>query len=449
MSVVLIVTIAVIAFIVLALLEVPVGISVGIAGLLGIVMLNGPAIAGNVLGSAAYGSASDYALLVVPMYILMGSVFSSSGIGAGIYRAMFRLVRKLPGGLPVATVFATGLFSGVSGSSAADVAAFGRISAQEMSKFGYSRAYAGAVVAAAGAVAVLIPPSVIIVLYAIIAEENIGVMIVAGVIPGIGSVLALAAFIMVTEFVKRRGETPPELPDFELGEGRPMSPRRALFSDMTAVGWALVLFGIVVGGMYGGIFTATEAGAIAAFVALIVGLATRRAGGVKKLKLIAVSFRDAASVTAMIFLLVLGGAVFSYLIASARITPAIADFVSSLDVPPLVIVGIILLILLPLGAFLDGMTILVLTVPLMAPVVTDLGLDGVWFGILVLKMIEIGLLTPPVGINAFIISGLIKVPVIDVFKKLIPFVLLDLAVTAVFFFFPEIVLWLPEVMGLR
>ena len=214
--------------------------------------------------------------------------------------------------------------------------------------------------------------------------------------------------------------------------------------------YAGVIFLIVVGGLYGGVFTATESGAMGAFAAAVIGLVAHRSRTTISLReLLRSSLHETASVTSMIFLLLIGGAIFSYFVASSGMPRALMTWTATLDVPPMMVVALFLVVLLVLGMFLDGLSMLVLTVPLIAPVVEGLGFDGVWFGILVLKTIEIGLITPPVGINAFIISGIVNVPVVQVFKRLVPFVILDLAVTAAFFAFPDLILWLPRLAGLQ
>jgi len=446
-------------FMILILLEAPIGLSVGLAGAIGITFLNGFDVADHVVGSVAYSSSASYALLVVPMYVLLGNLISNSGIGEGVYRSVHRIVGGLPGGLPVTAVLATAMFSGVSGSSAADVATFGKISVNEMSRYGYPRRYAAAVVAAAGTFAVLIPPSIVIVLYAIIASQPIGVMIVAAVVPGVISCLGLAAYIVVTEVLARRrrrtetgalgigGQVRSPAPDKEPERSGPEVPSASnKRSDLMSVVWIAVLFGIVIGGLYGGQFTATEAGAIGAFLSVAVAMITRPVDGRGRWSVLTTSFRETASTTSMIFLLLAGSAIFSFFVASAGVPPQLTEWLTGLDVNPTFIVAGFLLLLIPLGMFLDGLSVMVLTVPLMTPVVTELGYNGVWFGILVLKAIEMGLITPPVGINVFIISGIAEVPATSVFRAVVPFFLLDVAITALFFIFPDLILWFPELM---
>ncbi|CAN5250089.1 TRAP transporter large permease [soil metagenome] len=448
------------------LIEMPVGLAVGLAGTIGILLLSGTNTASRTLGSSPFSASAKYALFAVPTYVLLGCLISNAGIGTQIYRVVNKAVHRLPGGLAATAVLATSIFSGISGSSAADVATFGRISVTEMARNGYDRAYAAAVVAAAGTFAVLIPPSITLVLYAIIAQVSVGAMILAGVVPGILSGLILAGYVVGrASFGKNRSQAvgartlvaagsvstaepvvvPPHVP---VGEDETyQGAGKSRTSDLLAIGSAGVLFLTVVGGLYSGVFTATEAGAVGAFVAFLIALFVARGGKISLIGLVRESLTETAEITSMIFLLLVGGSIFSFALALSGMPTEISEWAGGLAVPPLVVIAVILVLLIPLGAFLDGLSVLLLTVPVIAPIATELGFDGIWFGILVLKVVEVGLITPPVGINAFIISGITKTPVERVYRALVPFVLLDLVVTALFFAFPEIVLWLPRVAG--
>ena len=454
--------ISIVVFVTLVLLEMHVAIAISIAGVLGIVLLDGWGVAASTLQTAPYASSAKFALFVIPMYILLGSLISNSNIGEKIFRAAARVTGRLPGGLAAATTLATAMFSGISGSSAADVAVFGRIAVSEMSKHGYSRAYAAAVVAAAGAFAALIPPSVTIVIYAVIAEESVGAMILAAIVPGALSAVMLAVFVVVTaasrrsrvqpalagvvaeepavtkaqaaenavvaasEAVKERRaaaaaakSSAPPAPTGGVATGSILAARSFLREEIGAIAIAGILFVIVAGGIYSGLVTATEAGALGAIAAVIIVAVTIH------------RFRPVMKV------------LWSSILDTARSTS-----MSTLPLPPLAVVGIMLLVLIPLGTFLDGLSILLITVPIIAPVAVELGFSGVWFGVLVLKMVEIGLITPPIGINIFVVSGIVKEPAERIFRAVTPFILLDIAVTAVLFFFPDIILFLPRAAGL-
>jgi tripartite ATP-independent transporter DctM subunit len=218
-------------------------------------------------------------------------------------------------------------------------------------------------------------------------------------------------------------------------------------SDLPAVFYAAILFLIVVGGLYLGVFTATEAGAVGAFAALVIALVARRYRTEKLSTVLMRSFKETANVTSMIFLILVGGAIFTYFVAAAGLASDFTEWTVRLKIPDLMIVAVFLAVMLVLGMFLDGLSTLLLTVPLAAPVIASLGLDGVWFGILTLKIIEIGLITPPVGLNVYIIAGITRIPAEAIFRRALPFVGLDLVVTAAFFAFPDLITWLPRLAG--
>lgn len=452
--------ISIIALLLFIAIEVPIALALTGSGVIGLALLGQGHNITGVLGSTAYSSTAKYALFVICMYVLLGALISNAGIGIAIYRSVNRIVGRLPGGLAATAVGATTLFSGISGSSAADVAAFGRISVQEMARHGYRRDYAAAVVAAAGAFAALIPPAIGFVLYGIIAEESISALIFAGLVPGILSCVLLAVFVVLrgrfTRAADRRqfGGRPATAaasqvtatPTPELAQ-RSLASRIAR-SDSWGVIYAGIIFLIVVGGLYSGQFTATEAGAIGAIVAIVITVVEVLKNKTSLFWTLADSFREAVGTSSMIFLLLVGGGVFGYMVTLSGLPQSLTRAVEAAGFPPMAVAGLMLLLLIPLGTVLDGLTLMLVVVPLMAPIVTGLGLDGVWFGVLVLKAIEIGLVTPPVGLNVFIISAATGAKVEQVFRYLIPFVALDLAVTAVLFLFPEIVLWLPRLTGL-
>ena len=455
MGVELIMALAVITFLILIALEVPIALAIAGGGLLGITLQVGPDMTARALGSVPFTSSAKYTLIVIPMYVLLGCLIANASIGERIFSAVNRFARRLPGGLAATAVGATALFSGISGSSSADVATFGRISVTEMGRHGYSRHYAAAVVAAAGAFAALIPPSIGLVIYGILAEVSIGAMILAGLLPGLISAVLLGVYVVVRAWIdERRGfvagtAARPQDAQDEPDEDLDLGPRRSgIGADLSAMFYALVLFLIVVGGLYAGVFTASEAGAVGALAALVIAVLNRKYHRLSFLELARRSLTETANVTSMIFLLVIGGAIFSYALALSGTPSRITEVILGFDIPPTAVLAVVLLVLIPLGAFLDGLSIMLLTVPLIAPVAMELGFDGVWVGILVLKCVEIGLITPPVGVNAFIISGIMKIPVEKVFRALVPFVVLDLCVTALFFAFPEIILVLPRQAGL-
>lgn len=469
MSAGLIVCVVLAVFILLVALEVPIGVCLAGSGGLGIALYQGTGAMTNVFATVPFSASAKYSLFVIPMYVLLGALIANAGIAARIYRSVNRMVCWLPGGLAATAVVATAVFSGVSGSSAADVATFGKISVTEMSRYGYDKAYAAAVVAASGTFAVLIPPSIVLVVYGLIAQVNIGALLIAGVVPGIISALALVLFVVAKGFFTQRRDTAAADREIEslvlAGGSSAQSPpstqvptesgvasarssgSEQKWHDTLGLLYLAVLFLVVMGGIYTGFFTATEAGAVGAFTAMLIAVLTYRSTGLSLRVVFTRSLRETADVTGMIFLLLIGGAVFTYFVAVTGLAASLTEYITELNIPPGVVVALILISMIPLGMFLDGLSTMLLVVPIAVPVVLALGYDGVWFGVLVVKMIEIGLLTPPVGINVFIISGLMKLPAESVYRRVAPFILLDLAVTALFFAFPDLVLWLPRMSG--
>jgi C4-dicarboxylate transporter DctM subunit len=442
----------------LILAECPIALALLTGGAVGILLTQELSSASAVLANIPYSASSSYELFVIPMYILLGALLSNAGIGEQIYRSVHRWTHKLPGGLAISAVGATALFSGISGSSAADVAAFGRISVSEMTRYGYSKGYAAAVVAAAGTFANLIPPSLGIVVYGIVAKESIGKLILAGVVPGILSMVILAMFVFVraagspAEAGRGGRESSAPLPPSELTtEMNSLSAAagsRSWLLDGLGVFYGALIFTIAIGGLYGGFFTPTESGAVSAFAALLIaGITPRSVRRASFGKVIWTSLIETSQFTSMIFLLLIGGAVFSYFLAAGGYATDLAVWATGLRVPPRVLVALILLLLLPLGMLLEGLAILLLAIPIFAPIVTQLGFSGVWFGILALKVIEIGLIMPPFGVNVFVSAGVNNMPPHMVFRQILPFAALDLGVTALLFAFPDIVLWLPRVAG--
>ncbi|MET7393747.1 TRAP transporter large permease [Dactylosporangium sp. NPDC005572] len=452
MSAGVIVICAVAVLLLLIVVEVPVGLALAVSGIFGSVLLEGWPVASDVLSTTPYYASARYALFVIPMFVLLGALVANAGIGAQIFTAVNKVVGRVPGGLPATTVLATAAFSGISGSSAADVAAFGRISVQEMTRKGYSPNYAAAVVAAAGAFAALIPPSIVLVVFAITADISVGSMILAGVLPGLFSAAVLAGYVVARTIWSRRG-SPAEAHDSPVDLTRD-APEDAEFAryqqsrrgSLIGALYAVLLFAIVIGGIQTGLFTSTEAGAVGAFAALLLTLVVKRPKHLTRWAVVARSLKETSSITSMVFLLLVGAAIFNYFLISARVPSDVAAWVAGLDLPAHIVLLLILLLLLPLGTVLDGLSMVLVVTPIVVPIVNELGFDPIWYGILLIKMTEIALITPPVGINVFVIAGIMKATKVEqIFRSVFPFVLLDLAVTAVLFAFPSIITWLPSI----
>lgn len=426
--------------------EVPIAFALGIAGLAGIGMLQGVSGAASSLAAIPFNTTASYTLTVVPMFILMGLLVSHSGMIDGIFNVAQRVTGRLPGGLGIATVLAATFFGGISGSSVADAATIGRVSIGEMSKRGYDKAYAAAIVAAAGTVDILIPPSVALVMYGIVSGVSIGALLIAGIIPGL-----LTAAIYIGMIVLLSGGKADQIGH---GGGVAATLTKRASDEYFGLAGGALLFLIVIGGMYTGVFTATEAGALGAFASLLLSATFVVVWGAKRgarLRPVLIdAFSETGALTSMIFALIVGATIFSHFLVLAGVPTGISDWIIGLELPPALVVASLLLVLLPMGMFVDGLSMLLIVAPLFHPVVHSLGYDGLWFGILFIKCIEIGLLTPPLGLNVFVVSGLFDdIRVEDVFRRIGPFIVAEIIVTATMFAFPQIITFLPGISGVK
>lgn len=425
-----------ILLIALLAIEMPVALSLAASGAAGIFLLIGERGLQGTLGGVPYSATSAYSLVVIPMFILMGALAVHGRIAEHVFAVARHHLRNLPGGLGVATVAGCAGFAAVTGSSVATAATFARLSISEMTKHGYGASFAAGIVASAGTLGALIPPSVLLVFYGILTGESIGVLLIAGIVPGLLSALVYGLYVV------REGRKIPARPEPGESEGaRGDLPYRGVFR-------ILLLFAVVVGGIYSGIFTSGESASIGALLAAaILAIELRRDGAGAVWRCIRGALADSASTTAMIFFILVGAGIFSYMLVLSGLPQQFTDWAANLPVSGWMVVGLILLLCVPLGMALDSFSIMAIVVPLAYPVVTGLGFDGVWFGILVVKMCELGLITPPVGVNAYIVAGAARgVSVETVFRGIAPFTILDLATIGLLFAFPALVTWLPAQM---
>jgi tripartite ATP-independent transporter DctM subunit len=407
----------------------------GIVGLGGLVALRGWDPALGLAGLLTYAETARYSLSVLPMFILIGLLAFHAGMTQRAFAAARAWTGRLPGGLAVATVFATAGFAAVSGASTATAAVFTRISVPEMLKAGYDPRLAAGVVAAGGTLASLIPPSAILVLYGIIVEESVGALLLAGFIPGVLSAILYAGLIVARVSLKP-----------EIG---PSTVEPIAFADKikaTGRSWGIIaVIGTVLVGLYTGWMTPTEVGGVGAALVFAMAILNRKTPRHK----IVEAFVDTARLTAMVLAIVWCVLVFVRFLGFTGLPGALADWIGGLEVPRLVILLAILATYMILGMFLDGLGMLLLTMPVVYPVIISLGYDPIWFGILVVKMIEIGLVTPPIGLNCFIVNGVrpdIKLE--TVFRGVGPFVIMDLFTVGILIAWPDIVLWLPRTMNM-
>lgn len=417
------------------LLGTPVFAALGLAGIIGIVMVEDIFFVLNRLRSFSYAQSASYLLTVIPLFILMGAFAHHAGIGTRLFDVARKWVGHHRGGLAMASVLTCAGFAATSGSSVATAATVGSVAIPEMKKNGYDGRLSAGAIAAGGVLGVLIPPSVLLIFYAALTEVSAGAMLVAGVLPGLLSTLVFIAGIWAIT-ASGRVEAP-------------ALPRQGWGVRLSSLkdGWqVLVLFLIVLGGIYLGVVTATEAAAVGAFAALIMLLCTRAARGNLKGRLYE-SCRNAITTTVMVLFTMLGAGIFSFFLSLVQIPQQIAEAIVASDVSPLLVVGLFLLAYFPLGMFLDAFSMLVITLPIMFPTVVSLGFDPIWFGILAVKMCEIGLITPPVGLNVFVIAGIDRTtPLTRIFHGAWWFVIMEVVATVILFAFPVIVTILPETM---
>lgn len=421
----------------LVLLLVVIGMRVvfaaGLVGLLGLVELIGWDAAAGIVGTIPHSKASTYALSVLPMFIFIGFVAFHAGMTKQLFVAARRWLGWVPGGLAVASVFSAAGFAAVSGASTATAAVFARVAIPEMLEAGYDRKLAAGVVAAAGTLATLIPPSAILVIYAVIVEESVGKLLLAGFLPGLVTAIVYGG-IIVFWAIYRPSEAPKSTEKFTWAERMVSLP--PLFPIM------MVVF-IIISAVSQGWATPTEAGALGAAVVFFIALARGT-----KLKDITGSLMETAKLTVMIFSLIWGVTIFVRFLGFSGVADAFTQFIVSIDAPPMVIMICILLAYAVLGMFLDAIGMLLLTLPVVYPAVLALGFDSVWFGIVVVKMAEICLVTPPIGLNCFVVNAVRPdIPLSDVFRGIAIFFIADVITIALLLAFPEIVTWLPDLMS--
>lgn len=415
----------------LVLMGVRVVYATAVVGLLGLVLMLGFTGGAGNAGMIPYAKGTIYALSVLPMFILIGFLAFHAGMTEALFDAAKKWIGWVPGGLAVATVFATAGFAAVSGASTATAAVFARVAIPEMLRNKYSPQLAAGVVAAGGTLASLIPPSAILVIYAIIVEESIGRLLVAGFIPGIVSAIIYALLIIF--MAKRNPELGPPVGGFTTKERVKSIPGTLP---------VLAVIVIIFTSMYTGWATPTEAGALGAFVVFVIAML----GGMKW-KTLRAALLETARLTVMIFALVWGVLIFVRFLGFAELPTVFAEWVTGLPFPPVVIMICILLFYIILGMFMDAIGMLLLTLPVVYPAVIGLGYDPIWFGIVVVKMCEVCLITPPIGLNCYVVAGVRPdIPLQQVFRGIGPFFVADVITLGVFLAFPGVITWLPNLM---
>jgi C4-dicarboxylate transporter DctM subunit len=426
---------ALVAILILLALRVPIAFVLGGVSFVGIILVRGWNAALNMLGSLPHSFASSWELSAVPMFLLMGAAAFQTGLTQSLYSAARLWLNKLPGGLAVATNFTAAGFAAASGSSVATSAAVGRLAIPEMLKYGYDKGLATGTVAASGTLGALIPPSIAFVLYGWFTGESVGKLLIAGLIPGIMTG-AIYTLMIILRCIKSPGLAPK------------MTEHVTLKEKMQALAavWPMpVLVLSVIGSIYSGIATPTEAGAVGAVMAFVIGAAK----GKLTWAVLWRSMDDTMNTTASLFFLAIGAVILTRFLAIAGIPTFIAEVVSDLGLGPIQLVIAMAIVFLLLGMFLDPIGVMLVTLPIFLPAFEAADLNLIWIGVIVVKMIEIGLLTPPVGINVYVVKQVAgdSVPLSTVFRGVSWFLACEVFIMVLLVAYPALSLWLPNYMG--
>jgi len=418
---------------ILLFLGMPIAFALMLVGFAGISYLASIEAALPVAARTVYEVSAYYPYTVIPLFIVMGGFAGSSGMTKDLYSTFDKWFRKLPGGLGIATIGACAGFAAVSGSSVATAATMGTVALPEMKRFNYHPRLATGTVAAGGTLGFLIPPSIGFIVYGMLTEQSIGKLLVAGMIPGL--ILAAAYMAIVVVWVKLNPSVAPVSPE--------AVSWREKFSALLGVWEPLAIFFLVMGGIYGGLFTPTEAGAMGATVLFLVAIIKRKLNRQNLVE----ALLEAVRISVMVLFLVAGANVFSYFLALSTIPMKVASWAAALEVSPYLIHTIIIVIYLFLGCFLDAISMMVLTMPVIFPVILALGFNPIWFGVIAVLMMEAGLITPPMGLNIFTVAGVAKdVPIETIFRGVAPFLLSIFAIVILITIFPQLALFLPNMM---
>ena len=422
----------IVALFVLLALRIPVAFAMFVVGFAGIAYLNSINAAVSLLASEAYTLGSSPELVVIPLFILMGNVASITGMSRRLYDAAYAVIGSVRGGLASATVIGCGGFAALSGSSVASALTMGKVALAQMDRFNYDPRLSTGVVAAGGTLGILIPPSTGFVIYAILTEQSIGRLFLAGVFPGI---MLLALFVLaVTILCWLR-------PEFG-----PAGPKTSLSEKLRAISGAGPIVAIIVltiGGIYGGLFSPVEAAAVGAGAVILIGVVTRTLG----IGQLWAAAKDSVVTTATVMLILIAAHMINPFMALSHIPEAVGNFMTGLDLGPTGVLILILGIYVVLGCFLEGFAMLVLTLPIFFPIITGLGIDPIWFGVLVVLALEMGLISPPVGLNVFIVKSVApQVPLGQIFTGVVLFWVMMLVALAILIAFPQIALFLPNTM---
>lgn len=412
-----------------------IGVTLGLGGLLGMYLSVAPEAAWAQLATIPFSTTNSFTLAVIPLFVLMGALATQAGLTTDLYRAAYNWLGRMSGGLAMATTVASAAFGAACGSTIVNSAVFTKMAMPEMARFGYDKRLSAGCIAASGTLASLIPPSILMVVYAVITEQSVGKLLIAGLVPGLLSGAVYMAGIYVR--TKRNPALAPIL-DVRI-------PRAEKWRSLGRVWGISVLFILVIGGIYTGFFVPTYAGAVGAFGAFLIVAAKGRMGRA----VLVDTFKDAGITTSTIFIVVIGGILFARFLTYTGLVSDISDMLLALELAPFVYLMAFAVIYVVLGMLIEPIAIMVMTLPVMFPIMVGVGYDPIWLGVIAIKLAEISLITPPVGLNVYVVRSASPVPLSleDVFSGVMPFLLLDLFTLGLLIAFPGIVTFLPNLMG--
>lgn len=417
---------------VLMLFRMPIGFAMFLAGVLGIGYISSPQAAFNILRSDIWGNFSSFGLSVIPLFVFMGQIAFRSGVTEGLYNAAYKWVGQLKGGMGATTIAASTAFAAICGSNSATAATMGTIALPEMKKYGYDRALSAGSVAAGGTLGVVIPPSVVLIVIALQTEQSITRLFIANIIPGL---LLAGMFLLTVLLICMKNP--------ELGPAGPKTSFKEKLSALPGVIESLLLFAIVIGGLYKGWFTPTEAGAAGSFGALLLALIQKKLTWEK----FNLAVTDTLRISAMVIILVTGAVIFGRFLAMTRLPFELAEWAAALPIPSIFILMVVILIYLVGGALMDALGFLTISIPIFFPLATALGYDPLWYTVLITLITTMGAITPPVGVNAYIVNGLAPdIAIETVFKGVSYFLLAYIVCIILLLVFPQIALFLPNLL---
>ncbi len=428
--------IGIIGFVILIVLlfsNIPVGLAMGLVGFLGYAVIVNFNAALSMLALTTWDIYSSYSLTVIPLFVLMGQIAFYTGISKGLFKSAYVWFGHRTGGLAMATVAACAGFSAICGSTNAAAATMATVTLPEMKHYKYNIRLAAGTVAAAGSLGILIPPSVILIIYGIMTQQSIGKLFAAGIIPGI-----ILSFLFILVIYVRVKINPSLAPAAE------RSTFKEKIKSLSEVIETFVIFALIMGGLFAGFFTPTEAAAVGAFLTIIISMFRKQVN----FEIIKKSIADTAKISCMIMTIVLGAEIFGKFLAVTRLPFDTAGWIATLNLPPIVIMILIIIIYIFGGCFMDSLAMIMLTVPIFFPVVQTLGFDPIWFGIMIVLVTEMGVITPPVGINVYIVHAVAKeIKLEDIFIGVLPMLLALFVCCVLLFLFPQIATFLPQLIG--